>query len=83
MPKSQISFTTSVRFKPAQTVWLSSATAKILERRGKHIDRSAIIRGLIDGLAAARIDLWDCSTEHEIKKTIARRLGPPNGKTEK
>ena len=79
MSKSQTSYTTSVRFTPAQTLWLRATTDKILERQGKHIDRSALLRAVLDGLAAARIDLSDCTTEGAIKRAVARRIGS-NGK---
>jgi hypothetical protein len=68
-------FTTSVRFNPSQCTWLATAATKILERQGKHIDRSALLRGLIDGFASARIDLSNCSTEEEIKRAVLRHLG--------
>ena len=73
MPKPL--FTTSVQFHPSQRAWLASVTEKILERQGKYIDRSALVRGLIDGMASARIDLSNCSTEQEIKRAVVRQLG--------
>jgi hypothetical protein len=73
-------YTTSVRFSAAQTAWLTAVKIKILAFQGKHIDRSALLRGMLDGLAAAHLDLSDCKTEEEIKRAIVRRLGTNGGK---
>jgi hypothetical protein len=78
MPK--LLFTTSVRFNASQCAWLTSIASKILERHGKHIDRSALLRGLVDGFASARIDLSTCSTEAEVKRAVARHFGPLAGR---
>ena len=75
MPKQRLFFTTTFRLSAKQSGWLTTAAIKILAEQQKHIDRSAILRGLIDGLALARIDLSTCSTEEEIKHAVAQRLG--------
>ena len=83
MPKGRLQrlfFTTTFRLSAKQSGWLTTASIKILAQQQKHIDRSAILRGLIDGLAVARIDLSTCSTEKEIKHAVAKSLGA-DGKT--
>jgi hypothetical protein len=78
VPKGRLQrlfFTTTFRLSAKQSGWLTTASIKILAQQQKHIDRSAILRGLIDGLAVARIDLSTCSTEKEIRHAVARRLG--------
>jgi hypothetical protein len=73
-------FTTTFRLTAEQSSWLTTAAIKILTQQQKHIDRSAILRGLIDGLASARFDISTCSTEKEIKHAVAKSLGA-DGKT--
>ena len=73
MPKRRL-FTTSFRHAAVRSGWLTTAAIKIRSQQQKHTDRSAILRGLIDGLALARIDLSTCSTEKEIKHAVAERL---------
>lgn len=44
------------------------------------INRSTLLRALIDGAALARLDLNDCRTEDKIKWRVARRLRASDGK---
>jgi hypothetical protein len=78
MPKAL--FTTSIRLTTAQCAWLTTGAAKILKRHGKYTDRSSMLRGFIDGLVSARVDLSECSNEAEIKRFVASHFRA-NGKT--
>jgi hypothetical protein len=71
---SQRFFTISVRFSLVQLGWLSQVKDKVLSAQEKHVGRSAILRGLCDGLADARVDLSTCGSEKQIRQAVARRL---------
>ena len=46
-------------------------------RRGKALNRTEIIRALIDGLIDSGMDITATSSEGDLRARVARRLGTP------
>ncbi len=40
-----------------------------------HVSTAAIIRGLLDAVDAAKVDLTQCRTEADVKAIVLARLG--------
>lgn len=57
-----------------QSNYLDELVVSVFLRKKKKIERSAVIRALMDLLRSARIDISDCSTEQEIIETLRRQL---------
>jgi hypothetical protein len=74
--------TMAFRLGPKQDAWLSITSAHIRNRSGVSIDRSAILRGVLDGVHEGGIDLAACCSEEAICARIAeavRRGAAANG----
>jgi hypothetical protein len=68
-------YTTTIRLRLSHEAFLTAAKLKIRTQSGVHLDKSALLRGLLDGVALARLDLAACKTEGEVKQTVARAIG--------
>jgi hypothetical protein len=72
-------FSTTVRLGTGHVAWLTRTALTICKPSAIGINRSSLLRALIDGIAAARLDLSECSSQQEVQRMIADRLGA-NGK---
>jgi hypothetical protein len=61
-------FTTSMRLASTHSKWLNDIRMTILDRHGKHMDRSSLLRSLLDGLVG--MDLADCSTPQQVTRAV-------------
>jgi hypothetical protein len=67
-------YTTTIRLRYEHAAWLSQTSIEIRQRTGAHVNKSALIRALIDGLASAHVDLSRCCSEAEIKQMVASKI---------
>jgi hypothetical protein len=74
MSQPKTVFSTTVRLGTGHVAWLTRTALTICKPSGVAINRSALLRALIDGIAATRLDLSVCSSEQTIKRMIAGRL---------
>jgi hypothetical protein len=59
--------------------WLAVTAARARQKTGRHLDRSAIVRALIEAVAGAHLDLTECTTEIQIHNAVAERLRATRG----
>jgi hypothetical protein len=71
--------TIAVRLGQQQDGWLSLTAASIRNRTGLSVDRSAILRGVLDGVREGGIDLGDSRSEHAISARIAEAMRVGSG----
>jgi len=64
----------AVRLGPIQDSWLSMISAHIRNTNGVSVDRSAILRGVLDGVREGGIDLGACWSEETICTRIAEAV---------
>jgi hypothetical protein len=62
------------RLGPQQDGWISITSAQIRDRGGVWVDRSAVLRGVLDGVRIAGIDLGACRSEEAICARIAEAV---------
>lgn len=60
-----------------QIVQLDRLATDIRGRSGKVLNRTEIIRALIDGLIDSGMDVTATASEAELRARVARRLGTP------
>jgi hypothetical protein len=71
--------TIAVRVGQQQDGWLSVLSADIRNRSGILVDRSAIVRGVLDGIRESGIDLGDTRSEQAISARIAEAVRVGSG----
>jgi hypothetical protein len=64
----------AVRLGQEQDGWLSITSAHIRSRSGALVDRSSILRGVLDGVREGGIDLAACRSEEAICTRIAEAV---------
>lgn len=67
-------YSTTLRLAARHDEWLAVTAARCRRKTGKHLNRSAIVRALVEAVAAARLDLSECATEVQIHNAVAERL---------
>ena len=55
-------YSTTLRLAARHDEWLSVTAARSRRKTGKHLNRSAIVRAVVEAVAAAHLDLSDCAT---------------------
>jgi hypothetical protein len=63
--------TTTLRLGPPQDAWLTMVSARIRQRTGVGLDRSAVLRGALDGLRTGGLELDACGSEADIREMVA------------
>ena len=63
-----------VTLRPDQRATLEELKDTLATRTGAALSAAAIIRGVLDAVAHARLDLTGCHTEADIKATVLARL---------
>ena len=66
--------TTTVRLAAPEDSWLTMTAACIRSRTGVPVDRSAVLRGVLDGIRLADLDLNACTGETAIRNLVANGL---------
>jgi hypothetical protein len=69
----QDAFRSSIILRQTQVVFLDRISISIREKTGAIIDRSAIIRALIDVFQSSGIDITEVSSEAEIAALLTER----------
>lgn len=67
-------YTTTLRLAARHDEWLAVTAARSRQKTGKHLNRSAIVRALVEAVAAACLDLSECATESQVHNAVAERL---------
>lgn len=67
-------FSTTLRLAARHDEWLAMTAARSRRKTGKRLNRSAIVRAVVEAVAAAQIDLTECATEVQIHNAVAERL---------
>lgn len=73
-------YSTSLRLSEANAVFLALTKVKILKQTGKHLTRSEIARGILNGLERAGVDFGECSSEAAVAELVAKLRPNGNGK---
>jgi hypothetical protein len=66
--------TMAVRLGAHQDAWLTLTSAHIRNKGGVWIDRSAILRGVLDGVRKGGINLDACRSEEAIRTRVAEAV---------
>ena len=66
--------TTTVRLSTREISWLARTVVNNRRPSGLAIDRSALLRGLISGVAASGLNLAYCSNEDEISQAVSEAI---------
>lgn len=67
-------YSTTLRLDAHLDEWLAVTAAASRRKTGKHLNRSAIVRAVVEAVAAAQLNLDDCATEIQIHNAVAQRL---------
>ena len=59
-----------------QIVFLDRVAANIRAQNGAAMSRAQLIRGVLDAVADADVDLTSATSETDLKSTILSKLGP-------